>query len=66
VICDRCAEHESEFANDQSWKLLKFYCAGSDSRGRAPIAELFSRPAWKHDMSKHSEEERRRSRQDPF
>jgi len=65
VLCDRCAERgEKEFTDDESWKRLTHYCAGNDSRDRRPIAELFDRPRWAHDMSKHREEDRRYSMED--
>jgi len=66
VICDTCAERAAEWKDDESWRQLTHYCAGEDGRARRPIAELFGRPRWAHDLTKHSEDDIRHSIDDPF
>lgn len=56
VICDECAEVFST-SGGATWKSLTHYMAGDDSKSRRPISELFDRPEWKHDMSKHQFDE---------
>jgi hypothetical protein len=67
ILCDRCVEGPGKFfVDDQSWRRLTQYCAGSHGRDRRPISELFGRQRWAHDMSKHSKDDRRHSMEDPI